>query len=159
MRQSTARWWLDRDIFTAYSQAMKNLLKIALPVFAILAFAACGDDTDDDTTTTDDTTQTAAEYTFATVWNPDPPIVGTNTLTVTLTDTLGNPVIGATVVVTSTMPMHGHGTNVEPVVTETSDGVYTATPVAFTMMGAWETLITAEGDAGVDEHKIELTVN
>ena len=43
------------------------------------------------------------------------------------------------------MPAHGHGTSVDPTVTETVPGVFLATPLYLFMPGSWELRMTMSG--------------
>lgn len=123
-----------------------------LPLLALALTSGCADD--DGRPLPED-----GAFIVAAAWNPDPPAVGQNTLTLTVTDASGAAVTGATVVVDPQMPTHGHGSSEDPVITEVGAGVYTATPVTFQMPGAWE--ITVDATLG-DDHGtlvIDLTVN
>ncbi len=72
-----------------------------------------------------------------------PPIVGRNTMTLTVKDLTGNPVTGATLVVDPEMPSHGHGSPEIPVIQDLGGGQYKADPVSLIMVGRWEINVTA----------------
>ena len=112
----------------------------------LLLTAACsGSDGDP---TGDGVQETVGNISITTHFTPDPPIAGENTLHIHVEDLDGNPLTGAAVSVDPQMPMMGHGSNVDAVVTEDGNGDYTAAPVAFTMIGEWEvTVDVAAGDA------------
>ena len=82
-------------------------------------------------------------------WSPAQPTVGFAASQFAITDAAGAPVAGATVTVVPFMPAHGHGGSVLPTVTESSPGVYVATPLDFYMSGTWQlrTRIQRAGDA------------
>ncbi len=80
---------------------------------------------------------------------PSPPSKGKNTLTLQVLDAGGKPVDGATLSIVPTMPDHGHGTSVVPVVTPLgADGKYTASDVYLAMAGLWEVKITVQVPGG-----------
>lgn len=83
-------------------------------------------------------------------WSPRQPTVGYDASQLAITDAAGAPVSGAVLTVVPWMPAHAHGASVQPGVTETSRGVYVATPLDFYMSGSWElrTRIVRGGDAG-----------
>lgn len=109
-----------------------------------LSLAACGDD---DEETPDDG---VAALTVMAELDADAS-VGQNTLEITVTDASGAAVADAVVVVDPQMPMMGHGSSEDPVVTNNGDGSYTAFPVTFTMAGEWEVTITAQTDDAFGE--------
>ena len=43
------------------------------------------------------------------------------------------------------MPAHGHGTSVDPIVTETAPGTFVAEPLYLFMPGSWELRMTTSG--------------
>ena len=68
---------------------------------------------------------------------PAPPAKGTNTFHVRVTDTSGSEMTGD-LHVALTMPDHGHGTQVKPVVSfDAASGEYTVTPLFLFMPGVW----------------------
>ena len=83
-------------------------------------------------------------------WSPAQPTVGYDAAQLAITDATGAPVSGLSLTVVPFMPAHGHGASVDPQVSETSPGVYVATPLDFFMAGHWELLtsITGGGDGG-----------
>ena len=76
---------------------------------------------------------------------PDPPAVGSNAVELTFTDANGAEKEGLGLSVVPWMPAHGHGTSVDPMVTETTPGTFVATPVYLFMPGSWELRITTSG--------------
>src|SRR5262249_28479379 len=69
--------------------------------------------------------------------DPAPPIRGTNTWTVKVTDVGGNPMATADLVVTPFMPDHGHGTTIKAAITPKGDGTYEIQPLYLFMPGVW----------------------
>jgi hypothetical protein len=81
--------------------------------------------------------------------DPGPPIKGTNTWTVLVTDTTAGPQSGATLKVTPFMPDHGHGTSVKPVISALTDaGQYKVTPLYLFMAGLWQVTLDVTTSAG-----------
>ncbi len=76
---------------------------------------------------------------------PDPPAVGSNAVELTFTDANGAGRSGLGLSVVPWMPAHGHGTSVDPMVTETTPGTFVAAPVYLFMPGSWELRITTSG--------------
>lgn len=69
---------------------------------------------------------------------PAPPAVRTdNTWWLKLTDSEGEPLLGAQLLVTPFMPAHQHG-SAEVVVEESGDGGYKLSPLELFMPGVWE---------------------
>lgn len=84
--------------------------------------------------------------------DPGPPIRGTNTWIVRVTDGAGAPVSNAALSVVPFMPDHGHGTSVKPTITAEADGRYRITNVYFFMPGVWRVTVgVPQGDAGATE--------
>jgi hypothetical protein len=74
-----------------------------------------------------------------TVWTaPSPPVKGINAVRLLVEDPAGAGVEGAGIHAMAWMPAHGHGTAVEPAVTEEGAGVYALERVVFHMEGRWE---------------------
>ena len=94
-------------------------------------------------------------------WSPVQPTVGYDASQLAITDASGAPVAGATVTIVPFMPAHGHGASVLPTVTESSPGVYVATPLDFYMSGTWQlrTRIQGAGDAAQIDDTAEPTVD
>jgi len=116
---------------------------LALPLAALaLLFAACGAPSEE---------PPAATLTITGAISPDPVIVGQHTLTLEVKDADGAAVPGATVTVSPWMPMMGHGSNEDAVITDEGAGTYIATPVTFTMAGKWEVTVTAEAGTATGE--------
>jgi hypothetical protein len=76
--------------------------------------------------------------------DPGPPIKGTNTMTVEVTDASGAPVDGAKLTVTPFMPDHGHGSSVVPTVTPSGGGKYVVANVYFVMAGLWRVTFSVQ---------------
>lgn len=85
-------------------------------------------------------------------WSPPQPTVGYDAAQLAINDADGAPVTGLSLTVVPFMPAHGHGASVDPQVSETSPGVYVATPLDFFMAGHWELMTAiaraADGGAG-----------
>lgn len=94
-------------------------------------------------------------------WSPTQPTVGYDASQLSITDSTGAPVAGATLTIVPFMPAHGHGGSVLPTVTESSPGVYVATPLDFYMSGTWQlrTRIQGAGDAASIDDTAEPTVD
>jgi len=106
---------------------------MSLLLLALLAIAACGQQSAPTAAATDIQIELAVE--------PEPPAVGDSTLIVTLTDSNGSPVSGAAVRVEGNMDHAG----MEPVIAETGEsegGVYRL-PFRWTMGGGWIVTVTA----------------
>ncbi len=78
-------------------------------------------------------------------YSPRPPAVGEDAAQISFTDADGAPVSGLGLTVVPWMPAHGHGTSVNPTVTETSPGTFVATPLYLFMPGSWELRMTTTG--------------
>jgi hypothetical protein len=78
-------------------------------------------------------------------FSPDPPTGGIDAAQLSFTDTLGAGVSGLDVTVVPWMPAHGHGTSVDPTVTETAPGTFVAAPLYLFMPGSWELRMTITG--------------
>ena len=89
--------------------------------------------------------------------DPAPPAVGYNTWELMVHDDGGSMLMGATVTVEPWMPEHGHGSNVDPTVTE-MEGMYTVSDLNFMMTGVWRTTITVEADGVTDEVAFRFAV-
>ncbi len=78
--------------------------------------------------------------------DPAPPAKGQNTFTVEVSDTGGAPV-ESDLTVDLTMPDHGHGTSVVPVVTfDAGTQLYTLEPVYLFMAGVWRVQLNVYDD-------------
>ena len=76
---------------------------------------------------------------------PDPPAVGSNAVELSFTDANGASLSGLGLSVVPWMPAHGHGTSVDPIVTEMTPGTFVASPVYLFMPGSWELRMTTSG--------------
>jgi hypothetical protein len=83
--------------------------------------------------------------TVAVRYAPDPPTAGEDAAQLTFTDADGAPVTGIDLTVVPWMPAHGHGTSVDPTITETAPGVFLASPLYLFMPGTWELRMTMGG--------------
>ena len=82
--------------------------------------------------------------------NPAPPAKGTNTQTITVTDSTGAAVTGATLTVFPFMPDHNHGSPLVPQVTEESGtpGSYDVTLLDLFMPGYWKVTVSLKTSTG-----------
>ncbi len=78
-------------------------------------------------------------------FSPQPPAVGEDAAELTFTDANGAPVSGIGLTVVPWMPAHGHGTSVNPTVTEMTPGTFVASPLYLFMPGSWELRMTTTG--------------
>jgi hypothetical protein len=101
-----------------------------------LTFAA-----DPDQTVTSD----SGALTIAVRFAPRPPTTGEDAAQLTFTDPAGTAVSGLDLTVVPWMPAHGHGTSVNPTITETAPGTFVATPLYLFMPGSWELRMTTTG--------------
>lgn len=91
------------------------------------------------------TASDGGNYTVELRSSPQPPVRGSDAVEMRLTDAGGAPATGLAITVVPWMPAHGHGTSVQPTVTEMEPGVYVATPVYLYMAGAWQLRTTIAG--------------
>ncbi|HVR61636.1 MAG TPA: FixH family protein [Polyangia bacterium] len=89
--------------------------------------------------------------------DPGPPIKGTNSWSVVITDSSGAPVDGATIQVLPFMPYHGHGTQVVPTVTAMPNGAYQIAPLYFYMAGLWQTTLTINTSDGMKNDSVSFS--
>jgi len=119
---------------------------------ALLATAACGGEpvppagpvsfaADPDQMLTSD----SGALHVAVRFSPHPPAVGSEAVQLSFTDASGASVSGLAVSVVPWMPAHGHGTSVDPIVTEMAPGTFVATSVYLFMPGSWELRMTTSG--------------
>lgn len=78
-------------------------------------------------------------------FSPRPPTVGTDAVQLSFRDANGSDAPGLELTVVPWMPAHGHGTSVDPTVTETAPGTFVATPLYLFMPGSWELRMTTRG--------------
>ncbi len=90
--------------------------------------------------------------------DPDPPVLGDNSLGILLHDADANPVAGAALTLEPFMPEHGHGSSATPAVSEQGDGHYLATSIVYQMMGEWELIIDVEADGKSDRFVLTYSV-
>ena len=90
-------------------------------------------------------TSDSGALTIAVRFSPQAPIAGSDAAQLTFADAGGAAVSGLDLTVVPWMPAHGHGTSVDPTVTETSPGVFVATPLYLFMPGSWELRMTTSG--------------
>lgn len=121
-------------------------------ILLLVSNAACGTDpappseppsfgVDPDETIASD----SGQLTIAVRYAPDPPSVGTDAALLTFTDANGTTVSGLGLTVIPWMPAHGHGTSVNPTITETAPGQFLAMPLYLFMPGSWELRMTITG--------------
>jgi hypothetical protein len=92
-------------------------------------------------------------------WWPQPTHVGDGAVELAIVDTAGAPATGVSLSVLLWMPAHGHGTSVQPQISETAPGVFVAEPLYLYMSGEWELLMSmATTGAGDDSATASLTV-
>jgi hypothetical protein len=87
----------------------------------------------------------SGSLTIAVRFSPDPPTLGSDAAQLTVTDASGASLSGLGLTVVPWMPAHGHGTSVDPSVTETAPGVFLASPIYLFMPGSWELRMTTSG--------------
>ena len=75
-------------------------------------------------------------------WWPRPTHVGDGAVELAIADAAGAPATGVALSVLLWMPAHGHGTSVQPKVTETAPGIFVAAPLYLYMSGEWELLMS-----------------
>ena len=112
----------------------------------VFALAACSAKSDTTTTTT---SQTAGDFNVSTSFSPDPPKQGAETITVTVKDSAGSLVKGATVKISSMMPtMSMVGPNLSA--TDNGDGTYSAqTNLNYATQWKFDISIVAGGKSGL----------
>ena len=126
-------------------------------VVALLVLAACegppAEATDDRCGITADAyiegmSRDGDTFTFTlTEASPAPPDRGDNSLSVAVSNAVGEPVIGASLGFAAFMPEHGHGSTPASVpATETSDGTYVTDTLDLFMPGVWDLTVSVEGD-------------
>ena len=76
---------------------------------------------------------------------PSPPVVGSDAVQLAFTDASGAAISGLALTVVPWMPAHGHGTSVDPTVTEMTPGTFVASPLYLSMPGSWELRMTTSG--------------
>ena len=131
--------------------AIERLIRLA-PAIALAAGVGCGGGStpappplsfgaEPDQMVTSD----SGALTIAVRFAPDPPTAGEDAAQLVFTDATGAPVAGLDLSVVPWMPAHGHGTSVNPTVTETEPGVFVASPLYLFMPGSWELRMTTAG--------------
>lgn len=110
--------------------------------------AACASKTDTSSSATTTSMQSTGDFSVATQFAPDPPKQGPETITVTVKDASGNPVKGATVKISSTMPsMSMSGPNLTA--TDNGDGTYAAqTNLNYATQWVFNVAVSAGGKSG-----------
>jgi hypothetical protein len=78
-------------------------------------------------------------------WSPAQPAVGYDAAQLAITDATGAPVTGLALTIVPWMPAYGHGASFEPTISETTPGIYVATPLDFFMAGNWELMTAIAG--------------
>jgi hypothetical protein len=125
---------------------------LGLVATALLAGGACGTDpiqsTEPPSFAADPDQVLASDsgsLTIAVRFAPAPPTVGTDAAQLSFVDGSGAAAAGLGLTVVPWMPAHGHGTSVNPTVTETAPGIFVATPLYLFMPGSWELRMTITG--------------
>lgn len=113
----------------------------ALFITALLC-SACG--VDDPASDSGVVTSNAGLFAAETQFDPDPPVVGKNSLSLRLQTRDGVLVEEADINAEPWMPAHSHGVAVRPVVRAEGDGVFLVDELRFTMPGTWEVRIDIE---------------
>lgn len=131
------------------SGGFEGLLVRGLPILLLSLAISCGDDSEP----TPQQGELVVKASF-----PSAAKVGQNTLMITVEDSDGQPLSGATVTVDPQMPHHGHGSTETPVVTDKGAGAYEAFPVTLQMPGVWTITINAtHGDkTGTQVIKVDV---
>ena len=85
--------------------------------------------------------------------NPAPPAKGSNAQTITVTDSSGAPVTGATLTVFPFMPDHNHGSPLVPQTLEetATPGAYDVTLLDLFMPGYWKVTVTVKTSTGATD--------
>ena len=128
------------------------LRALQLSIVASFANVSCGAETmpqpppvsfaaDPDQTLVSDSGALRIEVRFS----PRPPTVGTDAVQLSFRDANGSDASGLALTVVPWMPAHGHGTSVNPTVTETAPGTFVAMPLYLFMPGSWELRMTTGG--------------
>jgi hypothetical protein len=129
--------------------ALRALRALILAAFANVACGAEATDpaappsfaADPDQTVVSDSGALRIEVRFS----PRPPTVGTDAVQLSFRDANGASMPGLDLTVVPWMPAHGHGTSVDPTVTEMTPGTFVATPLILFMPGSWELRMTTHG--------------
>ncbi|HMJ12600.1 MAG TPA: FixH family protein [Polyangiaceae bacterium] len=142
---------------------------------ALLALPACGDDSsaDDDGHTHPDECEAADTFTrnvsktgpngvTVSITDAVPAVPGINidnTWTVSVTDSSGNALEGASLSMEQRMPPpHDHGTDRKAQSSEMGGGVYELAPVDFSMDGSWKVPIAVTKDSLSDQAAFEFCI-
>ena len=141
---------------------MKSILSSV--VFAVM-LVACGSSEQDDTedTSEDYPTEVLSESGgFRVSWTSSPdPIVPVELFSVELEvqEVASGMPAGATVELglDVTMPGHGHGMTVEPVLEKVGEGRWVASPMKFHMTGYWEMVVSIQQMESEDEAVFGVT--
>ena len=127
-------------------------LALGALIVAALSGAGCADDNPQSTPAPSfgaDPDQTlvsdSGALRIAVRYSPQPPAVGLAAAQLSFTDLNGSAATGLALAVVPWMPAHGHGTSVDPTVTETTPGTFVADPLVLFMPGSWELRLTTSG--------------
>ncbi len=115
-------------------------------MIAALTLLACGPASDPGGALTT-ATSNAGLYQLSVFTDPQPPVRGVLSARLVLTDPKGAPAGGLQLTVTPWMPQHGHGSSVEPQVSEPEPGTYQVTNLYLPMAGIWQLRTTIHGEA------------
>jgi hypothetical protein len=116
---------------------MRSLAVVAVLASGLLQLA-CGSGTDPEPQDLSGVTSVAGAFLASFTPEPGLPVTGDNALGIELRDAKGSPVEHATIAIEPWMPAHGHGSHVQPKLSELGGGAYRAEDIYFTMPGAWE---------------------
>lgn len=122
--------------------------RLTVSAVLLVALTACTSKGDTSTTTTSTPAQTVGNISVATQFSPDPPKQGPERITVTVKDTAGNPVKGASVKIMSKMPtMSMDGPTLTA--TDNGDGTYAAqTNLNYATQWTFDIAVLAPGKSG-----------
>lgn len=127
---------------------MKNSIvrSSVIPIFIVLFLFSGGSAAGANETPSD-----GGLYTVSLRIERSQPVVGNNTVTLTICDSRSNVGIeGAAIEVIPWMTMHGHGSSKKTTVKERGGGIYTVENVYFTMEGDWDLLINIQKNSAKD---------
>jgi hypothetical protein len=114
-------------------------------IASVLLLAACGSDAGTRTSQHQTLLSDHSLFHVDILPAPDPPVRGTDTIDLSITNASGAPVEGMQIAAQPWMPAHGHGTSVVPMLAEQGGGRYQLQNVYLYMAGTWELRLTFSG--------------
>ena len=114
-------------------------------IASVLLFAACGGDAGTHASQHQAIVSDHSLLHIDLLPAPDPPIRGSDTIDLSITDGSGAPVDGLQIAAQPWMPAHGHGTSVTPTLAAQGGGRYQLQNVYLYMAGTWELRLTFSG--------------